>query len=75
MKKILIALLEYGFIIAALVLMVAFVGLPPGDGIIRQKSPALSIPKLVQGTQPWDKDLKLPTQSDRIVHYTMDVKL
>ncbi len=75
MKKVLVALLEYGFIIAALVLMVAFVGLPPGEGINLQKTPTPSIPRLAQGSVPWDKDLKLPTQSERIVHYTMDVKL
>jgi len=75
MNKILIALLEYGFIGAAMILMVAFIGLPPGSEIVLQKSPSPSIPRLVQGAQPWDKDLKLPTQSDRIVHYTMDAKL
>jgi hypothetical protein len=75
MKKVLIAVLEYGFIIAAMILMVAFVGLPPGEGIVLQKSPAPSIPRLMQGVQLWDKDLRLPAQSDRIVHYTMDVKL
>ena len=75
MKKILVALVEYGFILAATVLIVAFVGLPPGEGIIPQKAPAPPIPKLRQSSVPWDKDLKLPTQSDRIVYYTMDVKL
>ncbi len=75
MKKILVMLLEYGFVIAAMVALVAFVGLPPGKGIDLQRQPAPAIPKLVQGTGPWDKDLKLPTQSDRIVRYTMSVRL
>lgn len=75
MKKILIAFLEYGFIVGAMILIVAFVGLPPGEGTVLQKVPASSVLKFVQGSEPWDKDLKLPTQSDRIVHYTMDVRL
>ncbi|MCX6132289.1 MAG: M1 family metallopeptidase [Ignavibacteriales bacterium] len=75
MKKILIVLLEYGFIIAGLIALAAFIGVPPGSSITLQRQPAPSIPKLTQGTEPWDKDLKLPTQSDRIVRYSMDVKL
>ena len=72
MKKPFITLLEYGFILAATVLIVAFVGLPPGESI---QLPSRSIPRLKQASAPWDKDLVLPTQSDRIVRYTMDVKL
>ena len=75
MKKILVMVLEYGFIIAGMVALVAFVGIPPGKGIDLQRQPSPSIPRLMQASEPWDKDLKLPTQSDRIVHYTMDVKL
>lgn len=75
MKKTLVTILEYGFILAAIVLIAAFVGLPASEGINVQQPPTPSIPKLTQGTVPWDRDLKLPTQSDRIVHYTMDVKL
>ena len=75
MKKTLLSILEYGFILAAIVLTVAFVGLPTGQNTAPQQFPSPSIPKLVQGTEPWDKDLKLPTQSDRIVQYAMDVKL
>jgi hypothetical protein len=75
MKKILVMLLEYGFIIAAMVAIVAFVGLPPGGGINLQRQPTPSIPKLAQGTEPWDKGLTLPTQSDRIVRYAMNVTL
>jgi len=75
MKKTLLSILEYGFILAAIVLIVAFVGLPPGQNAAVPQLPGSSIPKLTQGPEPWDKDLKLPTQSDRIVHYTMDVRL
>jgi len=75
MKKILVTVLEYGFIIAGMVALVAFVGTPPGKGIDLQRQPSPSIPRLMQASEPWDKDLKLPTQSDRIVHYTMYVKL
>jgi hypothetical protein len=75
MNKILITFLEYGFILVATVLIFAFVGLPPGKSIVQQRIPASTVPKIMQGTEPWDKNLKLPTQSDRIVHYTMDVKL
>ena len=75
MKKTLLSILEYGFLLAAIVLVVAFVGLPPGQNTAVRQLPSPSIPTLTQGTEPWDKDLKLPTQSDRIVHYTMDVRL
>ena len=75
MKKTLLSILEYGFILVAIALVVAFVGLPPGENAAVQQLPSPSIPKLTQGIEPWDKDLKLPTQSDRMVRYTMDVKL
>ena len=75
MKKILVMLLEYGFIIGAMIALVAFVGLPTGDQLSLQHTPTQSIPKFIQGAGPWDKDLKLPTQSDRIVRYTMNVRL
>jgi len=75
MKKILIAFLEYGFIIGMMILIAAFVGLPPGEEFSLQKIPAPSIPRFVQGVEPWDKDLTLPTRSDRIANYTMDVRL
>jgi len=75
MKKILVGALEYGFIVAAAVLIVAFVGLPPTDSNTVQKAQKSSVPRLEQGTEPWDKELKLPTLSDRIVRYTMDVRL
>ncbi len=75
MKKTLISFLEYGFILAAAVLIFAFVGSPPGETLSVQQYPSAPIPKLLQATEPWDKDLKLPSQSERIVHYTMDVKL
>jgi hypothetical protein len=74
MKNNLLSILEYGFIVAALVLLAAFVGLPPGQSPLQQ-FPRPSIPTLTQGPDPWDINLKLPTQSDRIVHYTMNVKL
>ena len=72
MKKPIITLLEYGFILAATTLVVAFVGLPPGE---RVQLPSRTNPRLEQAPPPWDRDLVLPTQSDRIVHYTMDVRL
>jgi len=75
MKKILISVLEYGFLLAAMAVIVAFVGLPTGESIDLQRHPTPTIPKLVQQTDAWDKDLKLPTQSDRIVRYLMNVRL
>ncbi|MBF8296731.1 MAG: hypothetical protein HW389_3276, partial [Bacteroidetes bacterium] len=75
MKKILISVLEYGFLLAAMAVIVAFMGLPAGESIDLQRHPTPSIPKLVQQTEAWDKDLTLPTQSDRIVRYSMNVKL
>jgi hypothetical protein len=75
MKKIVVTLLEYGFILVAAVLLLAFVGLPPSKTDFIRQTSSRTIPKFVQGTEPWDKDLKLPTRSDRIVRYTMDVKL
>jgi len=75
MKKIAITLLEYGFLFIAAVLILAFVGLPPSKTDFIQQAFTHTIPKFVQGSEPWDKDLRLPTQSDRIVRYTMDVKL
>jgi hypothetical protein len=75
MKKILVMLLEYGFIIGAMIALVAFVGLPTRDQLSLQSIPTPAIPKLIQGADPWDKDLKLPAQSDRIVRYTMNVRL
>lgn len=75
MKKILISVLEYGFLLAAMAVIVAFVGLPTVESIDLQRQPIPSIPTLVQQTDAWDKDLTLPTQSDRIVRYLMNVKL
>ena len=75
MKQTFITILEYGFILVAVVLVAAFVGLSPAGPSAAQQFPNPSIPKLSQGAEPWDKNLKLPTQSDRIVQYTMDVKL
>jgi len=75
MKKILVAALEYGFILVAAVLIIAFVGLPPANLSHLQQASKSTIPRWEQGTEAWDKDLKLPTQSDRIVRYTMDVRL
>ena len=75
MKKILVAALEYGFILVAAVLIIAFVGLPPANLSHVQQASKSPIPRWEQGTEAWDKDLKLPTQSDRIVRYTMDVRL
>ncbi|HTY37441.1 MAG TPA: M1 family metallopeptidase [Bacteroidota bacterium] len=75
MKRLLVMLLEYGFIIAAMVALVAFVGLPPGRDIDQHQQPVLNIPRLIQGAEPWDSNLKLPAQSDRIVRYTIDARL
>ena len=75
MKKTVITILECGFILAATILVVAFIGLPPAEQSTSRTASSPSIPRWEQGTEAWDKDLKLPTQSDRIVRYTMDVKL
>ena len=75
MKNTVIIVLEYGFILAATILVVAFIGLPPAEQSTSRAASSPSIPRWEQGTEPWDKDLKLPTQSDRIVRYTMDVRL
>ena len=75
MKKIVVALLEYGFILVAAVLILAFVGLPPAKTDFIQQKFSRSTPRFEQGAPPWDQNLRLPAQSDRIVRYTMDVKL
>jgi hypothetical protein len=75
MKNTVITILEYGFILAATILVLAFIGLPPAEQSTNRPASSPSIPRWEQGTDAWDKDLKLPTQSDRIVRYTMDVRL
>jgi len=59
MKKILVMLLEYGFIIAAM-LPRCLRGLSSRRGIDLQRQPTPSIPRLVQGTEPWDKKSQAP---------------
>ena len=75
MKRFAIPLLEYGSIVLAVVLLIEFFGLPvPGS----QHRPAVVGPaphRLVQGSEQWDKDLVLPTRSDRIASYLVDVEL
>ena len=75
MKKLFVSLLEYGFLLAGAVLLVAFVGLPPpmDNRIAQLAGPA--IPSLTQGVERWDETLQLPLESDRIANYRMDVKL
>ncbi|MBI3586546.1 MAG: M1 family metallopeptidase [Ignavibacteriales bacterium] len=75
MKKTSLAFLEYGFLAIVFILLVAFIGTPPSENDALPQIHSPSTPALQQGTKAWDKNLELPTQSDRIVHYTMDVKL
>jgi hypothetical protein len=74
MRNKLLPLLEYLLLIAAIFLLVAFVGLSP----LEQNPVKISAPpspKLIQGSEAWDNNLVLPSKSDRNLAYTMDVKL
>ncbi|MEX2116763.1 MAG: M1 family metallopeptidase [Bacteroidota bacterium] len=69
--------LEFGFILAATLGLVAFIG-PPQTG--RQRGPVVTPPSSTQLSEasalaPWDRNLILPRQSDRISNYMMDVRL
>lgn len=66
------ALFEYGILSLAIVFMFAFIGLPNPDQPARLKTPPA---RFEQGSPPWDERLALPDSSERIVRYTMDVKL
>ncbi|MGB2867533.1 MAG: M1 family metallopeptidase [Bacteroidota bacterium] len=71
MKK--LAVLESGFLISLVLLTFAFIGAPRNS----QNAPISTPPpqSLKQGVEEWDKNLVLPTSSERIANYTMDVKL
>ncbi|HEY4613494.1 MAG TPA: M1 family metallopeptidase [Bacteroidota bacterium] len=75
MKKSYIAFIEYAIWIVACIGLAAFIGLPDSDPLPARQAPAQSTPMLMQGSEDWDKNLALPSQSDRVASYTMDVKL
>lgn len=75
MKKSWIAFIEYGLWIVACVGLVAFIGLPSDDPLPKVQVSTPSIQAISLGSDPWDKNLVLPRQSDRIANYTMEVKL
>ncbi len=72
MNKKLSAILEYGVLVLACVLLVAFMGTPDSEEAVQTRRAA---PAIAQQSEPWDRNLALPKQSDRIANYTMDVKL
>ena len=76
MNRSLAAFLEYGLLLIVSIVLVAFIG-PPDLQKSRQPVTPPAIPAVSQATgpAPWDMNLRLPAQSDRIVRYTMDVKL
>ncbi len=83
MRRPWIAISEYVLWIAVCAGLAAFIGLPASDQLpsraIADSSPpqlpAAPVHALRQGEERWDKNLVLPTQSERIANYTMDVKL
>ena len=72
----LVSILEYGLLATVLLATVAFIGLP-NDPQHPAVTPPGSPPRISQasGAAPWDQNLRLPAQSDRIANYTMDVRL
>ncbi|MBF8247845.1 MAG: Peptidase M1 membrane alanine aminopeptidase [Bacteroidetes bacterium] len=72
MNKKLSAILEYGALVLACVLLVAFIGTPDPEKALQTRRAA---PAIAQTSEPWDRNLVLPKQGDRIANYTMDVKL
>lgn len=76
MSRRLASFVEFGFILAATLGLVAFIG-PPQTGDQRGPVPPPSTSLTSQGTglAGWDQNLVLPRQSDRISNYTMDVRL
>ena len=74
MRKAAYPFLETVVILAAFLLVVAFIGLPqrdPRPAIV----PAPQNERFEQAREAWDTNLVLPTQSDRNLTYTMDVRL
>ena len=74
MRKNLTWILETGFLLAAFVLLAAFIG-SPNEEQHRTSSPRQTSLSIAATNEPWDRNLVLPKQSDRIAKYTMDVKL
>jgi len=74
MKKKLVSLFEFGFILVAWILLVAFLGTPNSEQR-RIQSSQRSPRSEPAAPQAWDANLVLPKQSDRIANYTMEVKL
>ncbi|MGH2567795.1 MAG: M1 family metallopeptidase, partial [Bacteroidota bacterium] len=75
MKTSPIAFIEYAVWIVACVGLAAFIGLPESDPLPGTQQVPQSAPSFTQGDKEWDANLVLPTQSDRIANYTMDVRL
>ena len=67
-------ILEISVIVLACISLVAFMG-PPNAEQRRVRSPQRTTQTISEAGQPWDRNLVLPKQSDRIANYTMDVKL
>jgi len=77
MSRRLSSFIEFGFILAATLGLVAFIG-PSQTG--SRSGPVVTPPAPPQmsqrsGLAAWDRNLSLPQQSDRISNYTMDVRL
>ncbi|MBI2620137.1 MAG: M1 family metallopeptidase [Ignavibacteriales bacterium] len=69
--------LELGLVLMVFFLLAAFVGPPPSNDTQTGSPVTPSVPRVSQSEIPasWDRNLRLPGQSDRIANYTMDVVL
>lgn len=75
MKKALRSFFELIILILFSVLLFAFIGLPSTTDPLLQRQSLPTIQAGDAGLESWDQSLVLPSQSDRIASYTMDVKL
>ncbi|MBM4169988.1 MAG: M1 family metallopeptidase [Ignavibacteria bacterium] len=66
---------EYTLFILTLIALSAFIGLPPGDHIDLQESHTGDTAEKSPPDRSWEHYLVLPTQSERIANYRMDVRL
>ncbi len=75
MKKIFISTIEFSVLAIASLLLFAFIGIPRSSDPLQQAQSQPAIEAGEGGLEPWDANLVLPAQSDRIANYTMDVEL
>ena len=73
MHKRILPLLEFFGLALVFIALAYLVGLPETDA--RSVPPSVQIENQDQGPAEWDRALRLPTRSDRIANYTLDVSL